>query len=711
LNGTGLRGVAKEQAALRRVATLVARGAEPEEVFAAVTAEVARLFPTDWTVMCRYVPDGAFTIVGSVGSLGRPWPVGGRWPLGGNNAATLVFETARPARLENYAGVSGAHIDQAREDGIRSTVGTPIIVEGRVWGLMAVVTTREKPLPADTEARLGSFTELVATAVANAESRAELARLAEQQAALRRVATLVARGPSPEEVFLAVTDEIGRLLAADMSHMVRYESDGTFTVLARAGARAHFPVGSRWPLGEKNTLTAIILETGRPGRVNNYADFNGPLADEVRAGGVRSSVAAPIIVEGRVWGLIGISSIREEPPPADTEARLASFTELVATAIANAESRARLARLAGEQEALRRVATLVARGVPPEGVFASVSEEVARLFLTDGAHLSRFDSDGMYTVLASGGKPLLPIGSRWPIGGKNPTTTIFETGRPARIDNYDTTATGELADHIREVGVRSAVATPVIVEGHVWGVVGVGSNRDALAPDTEERLAAFTELVATAIANADSRNQLTASRARLVTEAHEARRRVVRDLHDGAQQGLVHTIIALKLARRALDQGQPDLAPLMSEALQYAETANDDLRELVHGILPSVLTREGLRAGVDELAARMSIPVQIDIGVPRLPPVIEATAYFVAAEALTNVVKHARAERAKVSAFVKDTTLFVEVRDDGVGGADPRGPGMAGLSDRVTALNGRLTVESPSQGGTILAATLPLDSK
>jgi signal transduction histidine kinase len=196
-----------------------------------------------------------------------------------------------------------------------------------------------------------------------------------------------------------------------------------------------------------------------------------------------------------------------------------------------------------------------------------------------------------------------------------------------------------------------------------------------------------------------------------VTEAHVARRRVVRDLHDGAQQGLVHTIIALKLARRAIDKGQQDLAPMVSEALQYAETANDELRELVHGILPGVLTREGLRAGVDELAARMSIPVEIDIDVNRLPAVVEATAYFVVAGALTNVVKHARAEHAEVRAFVKDEMLYLEVRDDGVGGADPLGQGLVGLSDRLTALQGRLGVQSPAQGGTILAATLPFNSK
>jgi len=186
---------------------------------------------------------------------------------------------------------------------------------------------------------------------------------------------------------------------------------------------------------------------------------------------------------------------------------------------------------------------------------------------------------------------------------------------------------------------------------------------------------------------------------------------VVRDLHDGGQRLLVHTIIKLKLARRALERGQPDAAALLSEALNHAESANDELRELSHGQLPSVLTREGLRAGVDEPAATTSIPVEIDVGVQRLPPVVEATAYFFVAEALTNIVKHARAERAEVSAFVNDETLYLEVRDNGVGGVNPRGQGLVGLSDRATALDGRLSVQSPSQVGTILAATLPLNSK
>jgi signal transduction histidine kinase len=383
-----------------------------------------------------------------------------------------------------------------------------------------------------------------------------------------------------------------------------------------------------------------------------------------------------------------------------------------ASAYREAEIR-ELERLAEMQVALRRVATLVAEGAPPAAVFDAVAAEMASLLVADGLTLVRYEPGDELTVPAhrgvSAGK--LPAGTRVRHDGASVSAAVRRTQRPARMASYAATD-GEIGEVIGGLGFRSGVGAPVVVDGRLWGAtVANWTAQEPPPPGTEERMAEFARLLDTAIANADSRDQLTASRARLVTEAHEARRRVVRDLHDGAQQGLVHTIIALKLAHRALEEGQQDLGPLVSEALQYAEAANDELRELVHGILPSVLTREGLRAGVDELAARMSIPVQIDIAADRLPAVVEATAYFVVAGALTNVVKHACAERAEVRAFVKDETLHLQVRDDGVGGADPRGHGLVGLSDRVTALDGRLSVESPAQGGTILAAMLPLDSK
>jgi signal transduction histidine kinase len=201
---------------------------------------------------------------------------------------------------------------------------------------------------------------------------------------------------------------------------------------------------------------------------------------------------------------------------------------------------------------------------------------------------------------------------------------------------------------------------------------------------------------------------LAASRARIVAATDEERRRVVRDLHDGAQQRLVHVIITLKLAHRAVQNEEEGAPALLTEALDQAEQANAELRELAHGILPAVLTGGGLRAGVDALASRMPVPVENGVSVGRLPAAVEATAYLVVAEALTNVAKHSRAERAAVAARVEDGTLRVQVRDDGVGGARPDGSGLLGLADRLAVLDGQLRVESPADGGTLVAADFPL---
>jgi signal transduction histidine kinase len=227
-------------------------------------------------------------------------------------------------------------------------------------------------------------------------------------------------------------------------------------------------------------------------------------------------------------------------------------------------------------------------------------------------------------------------------------------------------------------------------------------------PDAEARLAEFAGLLDTAIANADSRDQLTASRARVIGAADEARRRVVRDLHDGAQQRLVHAIITLKLAQRALPGNPEHASELVAEALAHAEHGNTELRELAHGILPAVLTRGGLADGVDALIARLELPIDADVTRARLAPEIEASAYFIVAEALTNVTKHAHATRASVRAEIVDGALCVEVRDDGAGGADAQGHGLIGLADRVAALGGKLRIVSPPGAGTVLAAVLPL---
>ena len=241
------------------------------------------------------------------------------------------------------------------------------------------------------------------------------------------------------------------------------------------------------------------------------------------------------------------------------------------------------------------------------------------------------------------------------------------------------------------------------------GASVVAASREQDWPaGTEDRIGQFTELVAAAISNVEARAELAASRARIVAATDDERRRVVRDLHDGGQQRLVQTIVTLKLAQRSLRDRDDDLPALMAEALDHAEQATVELRELAHGILPAALSRGGLRAGVAVLASRMPLPVEADVSVDRLPAAVEGTAYFVIAEALTNVAKHARAGSATITAGVEDGMLHVQVRDDGIGGAQPQGSGLVGLSDRLAALDGRLRVESPADGGTIVAAEIPL---
>jgi signal transduction histidine kinase/limonene-1,2-epoxide hydrolase len=567
------------------------------------------------------------------------------------------------------------------------------IRDGRILGL------RSYYAPAETDR----------TGLANVPSRAEATRITEEQAALRRVATLVAREPAPAEMFDAVAAEVGKLLPAEDTAMLRYEDDETATVVASWGKRAHgLEVGTRLTL-EGHNVSAIVYRTGRPARIDNYATATGAIGTHLREVGTRSAVACPIVVEGRLWGVMVAAQGVAEPLPEGTEPRMSAFTELVATAMSNTEARAEVARLAEEQAALRRVATAVATASAPVQIFAVVAEEVARLLDVEDAKIYRYEDDATATVVADWGTPdfIIAVGTRLALRGVNVASEVFRTGRPARLDDYSK-ATGPIGLRMRQLDVRVAVASPIVVDGRLWGCI-VAATRKArpLPAGTELRIGEFTELVATAISNIEARSELAASRARIVAATDDERRRVVRDLHDGAQQRLVHTVVMLKLARRALEHGDEAAPTLVAQALDHAEQANVELRELAHGILPAVLTRGGLRAAVQALASRMPVPVEIRVCVGRLPAAAAATAYFVAAEALTNVAKHARAGRAEVTARVENGTLRVRVRDDGVGGAQPDGSGLVGLGDRLAALDGRLRVESPPGGGTLVTADIP----
>jgi len=542
--------------------------------------------------------------------------------------------------------------------------------------------------------------------------QAQLRQLADEQAALRRVATLVARGAAPEEVFTAVAEEVGQLLPVDQAALCRYEPDGALTFVSQWGSvTAHFPVGSRWVLGGHNVGT-LVFQTGRPARVDGYAgSTSGALGAGIREAGLRSAVGTPVIVEGRLWGLIPVASHGEQPLPADTEARLASFTELVATAIANTDGRAALARLAEEQAALRRVAVLVARATPPEQVFAAVAGEVGGLLEVDYTVLIRSDPEDMITVVggwtAAGVALPSPVGSRFELGGRNVSTLTLRTGRPARLDAYaDVTGSiGNTGAH--GWGFRSSVGVPISVEGRPWGLIFVAYTRDQQLPaDTEARLASFGELVATAIANADSRAELMASRARIAAAADETRRRIERDLHDGIQQQLVSLILDLRQVQAAAPPGQQGS---LSRIAERVTGVFDQVRVISHGIHPAILSERGLTPALKALARRSAVPVELDLRTGRrLPGHVEVAAYYAVSEALANAAKHARASVVHVELDAPDATLWLAIRDDGIGGADPaRGSGLTGLRDRIEAVGGKLEVTSPGGKGTRLLIEIP----
>ena len=542
-------------------------------------------------------------------------------------------------------------------------------------------------------------------------------RIVEEQAALRRVATRVAGAAGPEEVFGAVAAEVGRLLDVDFTVLIRSDPPDMITVVGTwtgTGGPAPSPVGSRFPVGGRNVST-LVLTADRPARLDAYADVSGAIGETgSRAWRFRSSVGVPIAVEGRPWGLILVANVRDESLPADTEDRLAGFTELVATAIANAQARVELRSFAEEQAALRRVATLVARAAPPEQVFAAVAEEIGRLLAAGFTILSRYEPDGTHAVVgawsSTGAAVPLPVGTRVRLWGRNAATLVFETGRPARIHDY-ADSTGPVTDVAHAWGVRASAGVPITVEGRLWGVMIAASHAEPLPADTEARLAGFTELVATALANAEAQAALTASRARIVAAADTTRRQIERDLHDGAQQRLVTLALHLRSkVQAAVPPGAGELTAQLDGVAAEIGGVLEELRELARGLHPAALAEGGLSPALKTLARRSAVPVRLDVQTDaRFPEPIELAAYYVVAETLTNTAKHAHASVVDVQLAVGEGVLRVGVRDDGLGGADPTGgSGIVGLTDRMEALSGRISLHSPPGGGTAVQVVLPL---
>jgi signal transduction histidine kinase len=722
-----LRQLAEEQAALRRVATLVAGGARPAEVFTAVADELGHLIGAEATFVARVDQppgeggelEGYTTVLASYGRVSGEVPVGFRMTLQPGMVTTAALRTGLPARINGERLAQGPFGVIVGKLGMRAAVATPIVVGGRHWGVTVAATSRED-FPAGTESRMADFMELAAMAIANAQGEQELRELADTQAAVRRLATLVARGEPPEAVFAAATREALRHFGSGgTARMIRYEADKTASLVANEGTTGpHVRVGERWEGYPPTGLTATVLRTGLAARVDDYRDIPG--GEPYLREGLRSAVAVPIHVDGRLWGMIAVGS-GHGPLPPHTERRMTEFTDLVATAVANAQNRAaleasrdELARLLAEQAALRRVATLVARGIQPAEIFSAVAEEIRRLLGADSAGIGRFEPDGSSVVVVGAAGEVLvtsPVGTHVELRDYMPPAVVWRTGRPARLDeDLWSSASDPVAVGLRELGIRSMVASPIIVEGRLWGVVTAWTRQCLFPSDAADRMADFTELVATAVGNAESRAELAASRTRIVAAADETRRRIERDLHDGTQQRLVSLGLELRLAQSTVPAGLPELETKIGRVAGELNGVVEDLREIARGIHPAILSDGGLGPALRTLARRAAVAVELDlVAIARLPEPIEVAAYYVVSEALTNATRHAHASVVEVDAQASGGTLRVCVRDDGVGGADPlQGSGLVGLKDRIDALGGTFSMDSPPGRGTTVSCELPV---
>jgi signal transduction histidine kinase len=369
-------------------------------------------------------------------------------------------------------------------------------------------------------------------------------------------------------------------------------------------------------------------------------------------------------------------------------------------------------RLSEEQAALRRVATLVARGAPPPEVFSAVAHELAEEFGATITALLRYEDDGTATVVGGWGAPgiQIPIGARLKVAGQGVAVSVRQTGLAAWTEHFEGPP-GSVARFFQEDGMTTSAGSPIVVEGRLWGIALAASpNADTFPSGTEHSIAGFTELVAAAIANAETQAQLMESRARIVAAADQTRQKIERDLHDGAQQRLVSLALQLRVAQAAVPPELGQLGADLERVIDGLTNALDELREYARGIHPAVLTERGLGSALKALVRRCPMPVDLDIQMNgRLPEPTEVAAYYVVSEALTNAAKHANAPKAAVHVEAVTGALRISVRDDGCGGADlTRGTGLVGLKDRVEALGGRISLDSQHDAGTTLCAELPL---
>jgi signal transduction histidine kinase len=534
----------------------------------------------------------------------------------------------------------------------------------------------------------------------------ELERVADEQAALRRVATLVAAGATEADLAAAVSSEVGALFGAQSASVVRWDGDTIRVIGSWAVASADVrPAGAVLTHGG-DTLAARVVETAAPARVDSVDDLKTEFARQRFAElGWQASIGAPIMVDRKVWGIVAAS--RKElgdPFPQGDEERLRDFSALIAQAIVNAEARSETAALVAEQSSLRRLATLVAAGRPQAVVLHAATAAAGTLFEATSVALVRWEGVHDEVVVkaawaAPGSADLLP-GSLYHPDPGGPTLGVLETGVVCRGNESSP-----------ERGTVSVIAAPVIAAASLYGAfIATRPADDPFPAGAEIRLRSFADLTGQSIGNERAQAELRASRARIVQTTDEARRRLERNLHDGAQQRLVSVSLALRLVEQMLASDPSTADVVLREASNELAEALQELRELARGLHPALLNEHGLEPALAAASARAPFPVEIT-GVPerRLPGPVEAAIYYVVAESLTNAAKHGGASSATVAVSCAGDTVTVEIADNGSGGARiEAGSGLHGLVDRVEALGGELALASPRDAGTLVRAELPL---
>jgi signal transduction histidine kinase len=536
-------------------------------------------------------------------------------------------------------------------------------------------------------------------------SPAELERVAEEQAALRRIATLVAAGATEGELATAVTSEIGRFFESQRASTMRWDGDSIRVIGEWTASGTIEEPGRVIPFGG-DMLTARIVDSGSPARVDSATDLRSEFARTLWAElGLQAAIGAPVKVDGTIWGVVTAARTEPDDPfPPEAEYQLRDFAALVAQTIVNAEARRKTAELIAEQSALRRIATLVAAGRPQAEVLDAVMSEAGALFGATTVTLVRWDGvqDEVVVVAAWSDPDSLPVepGSLYHPDPGGATLRVLETGLASQAEEVSP-----------ERGACSVIAAPVIVKASLLGALSASRPAGAMFPaGAEIRLRSFADLAAQSIANERAQAELRASRARIVRAADETRRRLERNLHDGAQQRLVSVSVALRMAAATLPSSAEETRTLLGRASDELAHALEELRDLARGLHPALLTEYGLGPALTALGDRATLPVAVENEIDeRLPASVEAAVYYVVSESLTNVVKHAAASRVSVRARRTNGVVEVEVADDGVGGAHVAGgTGILGLADRIEALGGRFVIDSEAGRGTRVWAELPL---